>query len=112
MAVRDDDNRFDFYYHIDTTHESFSSLTRDQAKTEHNRRAPGTELGIHHNAIGQVDPSASGAEAIMKIRTKDGTYSPDWERTVGFVIRKYSITEKDQMFADIGFHTPDWNPED
>jgi hypothetical protein len=94
---------FDFYYHLDVTHASFNAEMRSNAKAEHNKRAPGCELSIFENV--------AGTEAIMKIRTEHGTYSPDWE-SAPFILQKMTLAEMPQWKTDVNFNGPSWNPED
>lgn len=103
MSRHPDHNEFDVYYHLDATHESYNAAMRSNAKTEHNKRAPGTELSIHLNA--------AGTEALMKVRTKDGTYSPGWENAP-LVKQKMTLAEMAQWKRDVDFHGPLWQPED
>jgi len=92
----------DLYYHIDLTHPSFNAAKSD-ARAEHVKNAPRTNLSITENV--------AGTEGIMKIRAKDETYSPGWANAP-FVIKRYTRKEHPQMIRDLGFYGPDWQAGD
>lgn len=89
----------DFWYHVDATHGSFNAM-KSSAAAEHALSAPGTILSVYLNN--------AGTEALVKVRTEDGSFSPGWE-AAPFVLRKF--TKDDHQEAQAMMYTPDWERE-
>lgn len=77
--------KVDFWYHVGTSHGSYNAMLASCA-TEHSKGAPGTVLS--------VNTKKDGLEALVKVRTEDGTFSPGWD-AAPFVLRKFTITDHD-----------------
>ncbi len=92
------ENRVDWWYHVNTGHGSFAVMKQEAAR-EHDRGARGAKLS--------VNVKAGGAEALIKVATENGTWSPGWE-SAPFVIHKYTIADHHEALAMV--KAPNWEP--
>jgi len=88
----------DYYYHVDATHGSFNAMKVDAA-IEHERSAPGCTLSV----LMSVDES----EALVKVRTFDGSFAPDWANAP-FIIRRLTKDDIQEMY--LAMQTSFWQP--
>ena len=79
----------DFWYHVDTTHGSYNAM-KASAAIEHSKGAP--------DAVLSINTKKDGLEALVKVRTVDGTFSPGWE-TAPFVFRKFTVADHDEALS-------------